>query len=156
LSNHSLQGSVPGQWTVYVDGAARSNPGPAAAGICLFDAESRIVRLIGRTLGTLPNNQAEYRALLLALDAALPFAPPALQVRMDSQLVVRQMTGQYRVKDPILQGLHTQVRERLRRFGPVTFEHVPRVQNAEADRLANLALDGEPVDLTPQRERTLS
>ena len=152
MSNRSLQG----QWTVYVDGAARGNPGPAAAGICLFDAEDRRVRLIGRTLGTLPNNQAEYRALLLALDAALPFAPPALLVRMDSELVVRQMTGQYRVKDPFLQGLHAQVRQRLRALGPVTFEHVPRAQNAEADRLANLALDGEPVNMTPQRETALS
>jgi ribonuclease HI len=147
---------VPGQWTVYVDGAARGNPGPAAAGICLFDADGRPARLIGKSLGRLPNNQAEYRALLLALDAALPFAPPALLVRMDSELVVRQMTGQYRVKDAFLQELHMQVRQRMRGLGPVTFEHVPRAQNADADRLANLALDGEPLDMTPQRETALA
>ena len=141
-------GTVPEQWTVYVDGAARGNPGPAAAGICLFDADGRRVRLIGKSLGRLPNNQAEYRALLLALEAAIPFAPATLLVRMDSELVVRQMTGMYRVKDTVLQGLYARVQRLIRTLGPVDFEHVPRAQNAEADRLANLALDGEEVDKT--------
>jgi len=76
-------GPPSSQWTVYVDGAARGNPGPAAAGICLWNPEGRRVRLIGRLLGRLPNNQAEYRALLLALEAVTPYAPPALRVRMD-------------------------------------------------------------------------
>lgn len=147
MSSHP-PGTVPGQWTIYVDGAARGNPGPAAAGICLYDAEGRVVRLIGKTLGRLPNNQAEYRALLLALGAAIPFAPTALLVRMDSQLVVRQMQGVYRVKDLTLQELSLQVRQLMRVLGSVRFEHVPRAQNREADRLANLALDGDEVDRT--------
>ncbi len=141
-------GPPSSQWTVYVDGAARGNPGPAAAGICLWNPEGRRVRLIGRLLGRLPNNQAEYRALLLALEAVTPYAPPALRVRMDSELVVRQMTGQYRVKDATLQLLHGRVQQAIRELGVVQFEHVPRSQNAEADRLANLALDGKPFDET--------
>ena len=147
--NSSAQvGLPPGQWTVYVDGAARGNPGPAAAGICILNAEGRRVRLIGRLLGRLPNNQAEYQALLLALEAVTPYAPPALRVRMDSELVVRQMTGQYRVKDAVLQVLHGRVQQTIRHLAAVKFEHVPRSQNAEADRLANLALDGKPFDET--------
>jgi ribonuclease HI len=137
---------VPGQWLVYVDGAARGNPGPAAAGICLVDPEGRPIRRIGKTLGRLPNNQAEYQALLIALDLAASHAPPSLLVRMDSELVVRQMTGRYRVKDPVLQRLHARAEAMIRTIGTVRFEHVPRSLNAEADRLANLALDGKPVD----------
>lgn len=133
-------------WTVNVDGAARGNPGPAAAGISIVDATGRCVRRIGRPLGRLPNNQAEYQALLLALSELVGYAPPAVLVRMDSELVVRQMTGQYRVKHPVLQALHGQVQGLVRRLGNVRFEHVPRSRNAEADRLANLALDGPEVD----------
>lgn len=102
-------------------------------------------------LGRLPNNQAEYQALLIALATAATYAPPSLVVRMDSQLVVRQMTGQYRVKDLVLQQLHGRAQATIRTLGTVVFEHVPRALNAEADRLANLALDGKPVDEGAQR-----
>ena len=133
-------------WTLHVDGAARGNPGPAAAGIVLLDPSGRPVRQIGKVLGRLTNNQAEYQALLLALEAVAPYAPPDLQVLMDSELVVLQVTGRYRVKDPILQQLHARVQAAVANK-KVTFRHVPRRLNAEADRLANLALDGEPVDV---------
>ena len=146
LNRRTYPPAVAGQWTVYVDGAARGNPGPAAAGICLFNPEGSRVRAIGRPLGRLPNNQAEYQALLLALGVATPHAPPALLVRMDSELVVRQMTGQYRVKNAALLALHSRAQQFIRTLGVVRFEHVPRALNAEADRLANLALDGTPVD----------
>jgi ribonuclease HI len=146
LTGNAVPHAAPGQWLVYVDGAARGNPGPAAAGICLVNPEGRPIRRIGKTLGRLPNNQAEYRALLIALNLAASYAPPSLLVRMDSELVVRQMTGRYRVKDPVLQQLHARAQAMLRTIGPVRFEHVPRSLNAEADRLANLALDGKPVD----------
>jgi ribonuclease HI len=131
---------------VYVDGAARGNPGPAAAGISVYAPDGRPVRRIGRPLGTLPNNQAEYYALLLALDAVPAPRPATVLVRMDSELVVRQLSGQYRVKHPVLQELHGRVRAAAARLGAVCFEHVPRGRNAEADRLANLALDGAPTD----------
>jgi ribonuclease HI len=146
LTGNAVPHAAPGPWLVYVDGAARGNPGPAAAGICLVNPEGRPIRRIGKTLGRLPNNQAEYQALLIALNLAASYAPPSLLVRMDSELVVRQMTGRYRVKDPVLQQLHARAQAMLRTIGPVRFEHVPRSLNAEADRLANLALDGKPVD----------
>ena len=136
-------------WTLHVDGAARGNPGPAAAGIVLLDPARRAVRRIGRTLGSLTNNQAEYQALLLALKEAAAYAPTGLQVCMDSELVVMQVTGRYRVKDPTLQRLHASVQAAIAHQA-VTFRHVPRRQNAEADRLANMALDGEPVDIADQ------
>jgi ribonuclease HI len=147
----TLPPPAAGRWLVYVDGAARGNPGPAAAGIRLLNADGLPVRQIGRPLGRLPNNQAEYQALLIALTAAAKYAPPSLLVRMDSELVVRQMTGRYRVKDPVLQQLYGRAQAIIRAIGTVHFEHVPRSQNAEADRLANLALDGKPVD---EGERT--
>ena len=137
---------TPRPWVVYVDGAARGNPGPAAAGVSIYAPDGRPARRIGRVLGRLPNNQAEYQALLLALGAVAEQRPQAVLVRMDSELVVRQMTGQYRVKHPVLQGLHGRVQALLRQLPAVRFEHVPRAANAEADRLANLALDGTPTD----------
>jgi len=146
LTSRSSPAGVPGQWTVYVDGAARGNPGPAAAGALIIDAAGSHVLRISRKLGRLPNNQAEYKALLLALDALVVHAPLSVLVRMDSELVVRQLTGQYRVKDPTLQELHGRVQVLRRTLGTVHFEHVPRAQNAEADRLANLALDGKSVE----------
>ena len=146
MNGHAVPSAVSGRWLVYVDGAARGNPGPAAAGICLDDPEGRPIRRIGKTLGRLPNNQAEYQALLTALGIAASYTPSSLLVRMDSELVVRQMTGQYRVKNAVLQELHGRAQAIIRTIGPVSFEHVPRSLNAEADRLANLALDGKPVD----------
>jgi ribonuclease HI len=146
VTNRSSPAGTPGRWTVYVDGAARGNPGPAAAGALILDAEGTTVLRISQRLGRLPNNQAEYQALLLVLNALRPHAPPTVLVRMDSELVVRQLNGQYRVKDPTLQVLHGRVQALRRTLGTVTFEHVPRAQNAEADRLANLALDGKTVD----------
>lgn len=140
------------RWIIHVDGAARGNPGPAAAGLVVLDAAGQPVRRIGRRLGALPNNQAEYRALLIALTEVARLPPGPVLVRMDSELVVRQMTGQYRVKHPELQRLFAQVQQLTARLERVAFVHVPRAQNAEADRLANLALDGREVDegnLTP-------
>lgn len=140
--------AAPSRWVVYVDGAARGNPGPAAAGISIYAPDGRPARRIGRRLGILPNNQAEYRALVLALEALAARQVRHALVRMDSELVIRQMTGQYRVKHPILQVLHEQVRLAVAKLGDVRFEHVQRLHNAEADRLANLALDGSPTDET--------
>ncbi len=140
--------ATPSRWVVYVDGAARGNPGPAAAGISMYAPDGRPARRIGRRLGNLPNNQAEYRALLIALEALAARQARHALVRMDSELVVRQMTGQYRVKHPVLQTLHGQVRLAAAKLGDVRFEHVQRMRNAEADRLANLALDGAPTDET--------
>ncbi len=123
------------------DGASRGNPGPAAAGIVIERRDGTPVARGKGYLGEMPNNQAEYRALLLGLQAVRRYAPSAVEVRMDSELVVRQMQGQYKVKDSVLQTLHAQAQALVQALPAVSFTYVPREDNAEADRLANAALD---------------
>lgn len=135
-------GGMAGETLVlHTDGASRGNPGPAAAGIVITRADGMPVARGKRYLGEMPNNQAEYRALLLGLQAVRRYAPAVVEVRMDSELVVRQMLGEYKVNDPVLRTLHQQAQALVRALPRVTFAHVPRAQNAEADRLANQALD---------------
>lgn len=125
---------------LHADGGSRGNPGPAGAGGVLLDQEGRILADFALFLGTATNNEAEYRALIEGLKRAAALKPSRLVVRMDSLLVVKQMRGEYRVKDRKLLPLHLEAR---RSFPPcpVLFEHVPREQNALADRLANQAID---------------
>jgi ribonuclease HI len=110
--------------TAYIDGGSRGNPGPAGYGV-------RIAT----------NNVAEYRGLLAALTWALAHGHTAMHVRSDSELLVRQMKGEYRVKNADLQPLFEEARRLAARVGQVTFEHVRRERNRDADRLANLAMD---------------
>lgn len=123
------------------DGASRGNPGPAAAGVVVESDEGETLYSIGVYLGEMPNNQAEYRALIMGLRAIGEFQPSAVDVFMDSELVVRQMTGAYRVRDAILQRLHREAMMLVQALPRVTFTHVRRAQNALADQLANEALD---------------
>jgi len=127
---------------LYCDGAARGNPGPAAIGAVLF-APGRVEPLaaVSEAIGVATNNVAEYRALIAGLEQALAAGVSRLVVRMDSELLVQQATGRYRVKAPGLKPLHRRVGELAGRFAAVTFEHVPRERNAIADELANAALD---------------
>ena len=127
---------------LYCDGAARGNPGPAAIGGVLF-APGRVepVVAISEAIGRATNNEAEYRALLAGLQAALEAGVTRLLVRLDSELLVNQMNGSYRVKAPGLKPLHAQVATLLGRFTSVVFEQVPRERNSIADELANAALD---------------
>ncbi len=135
-------GATAGQTLVlHTDGASRGNPGPAAAGVVIVRPDGTPVARGKKYLGEMPNNQAEYRALLLGLQAARHYAPASVEVRMDSELVVRQMQGQYKVNDPVVRTLHERAQTLVRELPRVTFVHVPRAQNAEADRLANQALD---------------
>lgn len=128
---------------LYCDGAARGNPGPAAIGGVLF-APGRVepVAAISEAIGRATNNEAEYRALLAGLQTALAAGVTRLLVRLDSELLVKQMDGSYRVKAPGLKPLHQEAVALLRRFASVVFEQVPRERNAIADELANAALDG--------------
>ena len=132
------------EYLLYCDGASRGNPGPAATGWVLFDAQGVEVAGAGEAIGTTTNNVAEYTALLQGLDAALTRAIERVCVRMDSELVVRQILGIYRVKHPALQPLHTAALERRARFRSFRIEHVPRRDNARAESLANAALDALP------------
>jgi len=127
---------------LYVDGGARGNPGPAGAGIFLLDARSQQpLHEAGYYLGRTTNNHAEYQALIRGLKLAATAKPGHLAVFSDSELLVRQITGQYRVKAPALRPLHQQARDLLGELPAWTIEHVSRSQNERADALANDAMD---------------
>lgn len=123
------------------DGASRGNPGPSGAGAILRDTNGAVVREISQYLGLATNNQAEYLALILALEAAISAGVAHLDLRLDSELLVKQLRGEYRVRSLQLQPLFEQAQRLLRRIGSVSIRHVPREQNAAADRLANEAID---------------
>ena len=124
---------------IHIDGASRGNPGEAGFGIHVQD-RSRTTELYGY-LGQATNNVAEYQALLHALRHALARGARHIEIRSDSELVVRQIEGRYRVKHPGLAPLHREATELLARFERAHLRHVARAENRDADRLANLALD---------------
>lgn len=128
---------------IYADGGARGNPGPAAAGAVLLSPDGASLAEISEYLGETTNNVAEYRALVLALRRALEIGCRRVQIRLDSELVVKQLGGHYRVKDVKLQPLHGEVRRLLARFDETKVEHVPRGENKLADKLVNAALDAQ-------------
>ncbi|HEY5815643.1 MAG TPA: ribonuclease HI family protein [Solirubrobacterales bacterium] len=127
---------------VNVDGGARGNPGPAAIGAVVQASEGDVLEERGERIGTATNNVAEYKALLLGIERAAELGASELELVGDSELVVRQVKGEYKVKDATLRGLHAEVQRALRPFDRWSIRHVRREQNAEADRLVNQALDG--------------
>ncbi len=128
-------------WTLRCDGGSRGNPGPGALGYVLCDDSGHEVEARGEFLGVCTNNVAEYRSLIAGLGAAARHAVRTLVVRMDSELVVRQMLGQYKVKNEGLKPLHAEARMAVTKVGVVRFESVPRDDNGRADGLVNEALD---------------
>ncbi|MDP2623494.1 MAG: ribonuclease HI family protein [Actinomycetota bacterium] len=126
---------------LYADGASRGNPGPAAIGFVLIDPEGTTVVERGAVIGTATNNVAEYQALIAGLEAALSRGVRDLEVRLDSLLLVRQVSGEFRVKAEHLKPLHRRVSRLLRDFDRVRVGHVRRESNTRADALANVALD---------------
>jgi probable phosphoglycerate mutase len=125
----------------YIDGGARGNPGPAGYGVRIEQADGTLVEEFGASIGVATNNVAEYRGLIAALEWARAHRPTSLHVRSDSLLLVQQMLGNYKVKNAGLQPLYAKARLLAHDIGRVTFEHVARAQNADADRLANAAMD---------------
>ncbi len=123
---------------IYTDGASRGNPGPAAIGV-LIKGDDGVVKQISRCIGDGTNNQAEYRALIAALEAAVELDAGKVDIRMDSELVVRQIKGQYRVKNTMLLPLFHRAKELLRGFESFSIAYIPRWQNKDADRLAQAA-----------------
>src|SRR5437016_13006078 len=123
------------EWTLGCDGGSRGNPGPAAYGYVLVDARGRTVEARGEVIGPATNNVAEYRGLIAGLEAAARHHAPAVIVRMDSELVIRQMTGEYRVKNAGLKPLHAEARHAAGRLPRVRWSAVPRDANARADEL---------------------
>lgn len=130
-----------GRYTLRTDGGARGNPGPGGAGFVLEDESGAVVRRGGRYLGCVTNNNAEYEALIWGLRTALDHGVTHLRVCADSELVVRQVNGQYRVKNEGLKPLFAAAKGLLARFASVEVIHVRREQNAAADALANEAMD---------------
>jgi len=126
---------------VHVDGGARGNPGPAAIGVVVTTPDGAEVAEVAETIGVATNNVAEYRALLRGIEIAREHDASELEIYGDSELVVKQVRGEYKVKDAGLKPLHAEVRAALSGVGSWSFDHVRRENNADADLLVNQALD---------------
>ncbi|MGH7936733.1 MAG: ribonuclease HI family protein [Chthoniobacterales bacterium] len=135
--------SIPasGVYLAHIDGASRGNPGPAAFAVVIRDAEGKTVLELAKRIGRETNNVAEYYALLAALDFATSRHIQALRIRSDSELLVRQMQGRYKVKSPDLKPMYERAIRMSKQIPYFTIEHVRREQNSDADGLANVALD---------------
>ena len=134
---------------INTDGGARGNPGPSGIGVVIRDENNKIIGAHKQYIGEATNNVAEYKALILALEKAgeglrakgIGLSETELEVLMDSELIVRQMQGRYKIKEPTLKLLAGEVLILIKNFKDVTFHHVPREQNKEADKLVNQAID---------------
>ena len=127
---------------VNVDGGARGNPGPAAIGVVVRDGDGELLEKLGEKIGEATNNVAEYRALLKGIELAAAHGATDLELIGDSELVVRQVEGRYKVKNAGMKELHAEVKKALGDFDSWSIRHVRRAENADADRLVNEALDG--------------
>jgi len=139
------QPSTGRRLVAYSDGASRGNPGPASIGGVILDEAGQTLAKISRRIGRGTNNEAEYRAAIAVVEAALALGASSLELRMDSELVVRQLEGRYRVRNPALTRHFQRLDALRRRFDRLTVAHVPRELNRIADKLANAALDGKDV-----------
>jgi ribonuclease HI len=129
------------EWLVMVDGAARGNPGHAGCGVVILDGNGTLVKELSRYLGRTTNNVAEYEGLLMGLEELLRLRKKRIRVQSDSQLLVRQLNGEYRVRDEKLKPLFERAVRLLRQFDAYRIVHVPREMNRLADRLANKGID---------------
>ncbi|MBA3764443.1 MAG: ribonuclease HI family protein [Actinobacteria bacterium] len=131
----------PGRVIVACDGASRGNPGPAGAGAQIVDDQGSVLAEVAEGIGETTNNVAEYTAVIRGLERAHELGASDVLLRSDSQLLINQLTGAYRVKTPHLQPLHRRARQLAAGFAAIEFEHVRRERNTEADRLANQGVD---------------
>jgi len=149
-------GQPPRHLLVYVDGASSGNPGPCGAACVVKTPDGETVLDRARAFGPATNNVAEYQALLLGLETAATLRPRRLTIRSDSQLLVRQLAGRYKVRSPGLKPLHRQARRMLEPFETVEIEHIGREMNKEADALARKALEKSrevDADLPPEARK---
>ena len=134
-------------FTIHTDGGARGNPGPAGAGVLIRDELGNAVASVSQFLGKRTNNFAEYEAVILGFGALMKLIPAAKRkktnviIKMDSELVVKQMRGEYKVKNKVLKEQHARLAPLAASFASVSFIHVPREENSDADALANTAMD---------------
>jgi len=126
---------------IYTDGGARGNPGPAGIGVVIFNDKKKLIAEISEYIGEATNNQAEYRALMAAIKKAKELGTEEIRFYLDSQLVVEQLNGNYKVKNKDLQPLFVRIYNDSLNFKKVTYSYIPREQNKEADSLANKAMD---------------
>ena len=126
---------------IFADGASRGNPGPAAIGVTIKDKRGKLITFISQRIGRATNNQAEYRAIIAALEEAIRLGVKQVDIKTDSELVVKQINGEYRVKKATLKPLYQQVKQLQGSLEGFTITHILRQQNIEADKLANKALD---------------
>jgi ribonuclease HI len=132
---------LAGQHVANIDGASRGNPGPGALGVVIYNDQGEIIAEHKKILGVCTNNVAEYQALIKLLEMATELHLDKLLVRSDSQLLVKQMQGHYKVKDEKIKALYHKVQTLLKSFNAIEFCHIPRTENKLADQLANEALD---------------
>ena len=125
---------------IHTDGVSKNNPGQAAIGATIKDERGQLIASVSRRIGWATNNQAEYRAIIAALEKAIDLGARQVELNSDSELVVRQINGQYRVKKAALKPLYQQIKELQGRLEGFTIRSIPRQQNKEADKLANRAL----------------
>jgi len=125
---------------IFTDGTAEPNPGPAAIGAIIKDEQGKLITAISQGIGQATNNQAEYRAIIAALENAIRLGADQVDIHSDSELVVRQINGRYRVKNAALKPLYQRVKQLQSQLKGFTITHIPRQQNIEADSLANMAL----------------
>jgi len=125
---------------ICTDGASLGNPGLAAIGATIKDEQGELIARISQRIGITTNNQAEYRAIIAALEKAISLGASCVEVNSDSELVVKQINGKYRVKKAALKPLYQKVKQLQRQLKAFSIIHIPREQNAEADNLAHLAL----------------
>lgn len=140
--DEGLPEAIGGTLHLYTDGGSRGNPGEAAVGCVLVDPENgKTIKEYKEAIGIHTNNVAEYRAVIAGLMMARSFLPNRLVVHLDSELIVKQLSGEYRVKMPTLQPLMEEIQELLVELPSVSFCHIPRAQNMRADWLVNQSLD---------------
>lgn len=138
--------------TLFTDGGARGNPGPAGIGVVLKDASGEVIGEIAQGIGETTNNVAEYSALIAGLELALTKGVTEIEVFMDSTLVINQLKGEWKIKNDRLRVLAVKARALLNRFEPHTLQHVPRELNSDADKLANQGMDAALLDSTLDAE----
>jgi ribonuclease HI len=138
------------------DGGARGNPGPAGIGIVLAGEDGEVIEEVGRGIGWATNNVAEYEALIAGLELALQHEISELEVELDSQLVVSQVSGEWKIKNERLRALAVKARSLLNRFDRSSIEYVPRASNVRADQLANIGMDEAEVSAAPPDQQSFS
>jgi ribonuclease HI len=135
-----LTTSDTNELTIFTDGASRNNPGEAGAGVLIL-RDNKPVAKLARYLGTTTNNIAEYTAAIMGMEHAIKLGASSVRLLADSELLVKQLNGQYKVKNEGLKPLHHKIKELIAKIGSVEVQYIPRAQNKEADALANKAID---------------